>query len=121
MRHATGSFGDRLTDTGFAPFGSFTRWLALPAWSPGRNRFVFVRVPRVSSLSKALPNRLTSGLDALRGSVLGQAHLLADALRRLFGILVILDDELRDLSAVGWARLDDVVDNVDGPLEPRAA
>src|SRR5207247_3863631 len=91
MRHATCSFGDRLTVTGFAPFGNFTRWLALPGWSPGRNRFVFVRVPRVSSLSKVLANRLTSGLDGLRGSLFGQAHLLTDALRRLVRVLVILD------------------------------
>src|SRR5439155_96974 len=116
-RHATCSFGDRLTVTGFAPFGNFTRWLALPGWSPGRNRFVFVRVPRVSSLSKVLANRLTSGLDGLRGSLLGQAHLLTDALRRLVRVLVILDDDLRDLSEVGEALLQHVVENVDAPLE----
>src|SRR5438094_10118389 len=105
MRHATCSFGDRLTVTGFAPFGNFTRWLALPGWSPGRNRFVFATVPRVSSLSKALANRLTSGLDRVRGSLPRQAHLLTDALRRLVGVLVTPDGELRALSQVGEALL----------------
>src|SRR5437763_17108888 len=101
MRHATCSFGDRLTVTGFAPFGNFTRWLALPGWSPGRNRFVFVRVPRVSSLSKVLANRLTSRLDGLRGSLLGQAQLLADALRRLVRVLVLRAAATRDRAHAG--------------------
>src|SRR5437667_9596426 len=115
MRHATCSFGDRLTVTGFAPFGNFTRWLALPGWSPGRNRFVFVRVPRVSSLSKVLANRLTSRLDGLRGSLLGQAHLLADALRRPVRGLEILDDDLRGRAQVGEALLEPVGQDVHGP------
>src|SRR6266487_2809001 len=91
MRQATCSFGERLTFTGFAPFGSLTMWWPLPASSPGRNRFVFVSVPRVSSFSKAeLPNGLTSRFDGLH-----------------------------DLSEVQHPLLDHVVDNVDSALELR--
>src|SRR5207244_243193 len=61
--------------------------------------------------------RYSSGRDGLRGSLLGQAHLLTDALRRLVRVLVILDDDLRDLSEVGEALLQHVVENVDAPLE----
>src|SRR6266498_1429367 len=120
MRQATCSFGERLTFTGFAPFGSLTMWWPLPASSPGRNRFVFVSVPRVSSFSKAeLPNGLTPRFDGLHGPVIGPAHLVADALRRLFGVLVVLHDDLRDLAEVDHALLDHVVDNVDPALELR--
>src|SRR5713101_10188734 len=120
MRQARCSFADRLTVTGLAPFGSLTMCGDLPAWSPGRNRFVFVRVPRVSSFSKAvLANCLTSGFDRLRGSLLGQAHLLADPLGGFVGILVILHDDLLDLSEVGLPLLDHVVDNVDSAPELR--
>src|SRR6266545_3399361 len=120
MRQATCSFGERLTFTGFAPFGSLTMWWPLPASSPGRNRFVFVSVPRVSSFSKAeLPNGLTSRFDGLHGPVVGPAHLVADALRRLFGVLVVLHDDLRDLAEVHHPLLDHVVDNVDPALELR--
>src|SRR6267378_3071530 len=120
MRQARCSFADRLTVTGFAPLGSLTMWGDLPPPSPGRNRFVFVRVPRVSNFSKAvLANGLTSGLDRLRDSLLRQAHLLADPLGRLVGILVILYDDLRDLSEVRHPFLDHVVDNVDSAGELR--
>src|SRR5467141_2036638 len=120
MRHATCCFGVRLTLTGFAPFGSFTMWGALSVCSPGRDRFVFVSVPRVSSFSNALlPNRLTSGFDGLRDPLLGQSHLLPDPLGGFFGILVILHDDLRDLSEVRHPFLDHVVDNVDSAGELR--
>src|SRR6266566_2310392 len=120
MRHATCCFGVRLTLTGFAPFGSFTMWWAFSVCSPGLNRFVFVSVPRVSSFSNALlPNRLTSGLDGLRDSGFRQSHLLADPLGGFIGVLVILDDDLRDLSEVGHPLLDHVVDNVDPTCELR--
>src|SRR2546425_799673 len=67
MRHATCALGGRLTFTGLAPFGSFTMWAAFSDSSPGRNRFVFVSVPRVSSFSNAeLPNGLAPCLDGLR-------------------------------------------------------
>src|SRR5437879_191108 len=120
MRHATCCFGVRLTLTGFAPFGSFTMWCAFSVCSPGLNRFVFVSVPRVSSFSNALlPNRLTSGFDGLRDSGFRQSHLLADPLCGFVGVLVILDDDLRDLSEVGHPLLDHVVDNVDPTCELR--
>src|SRR5207302_1406822 len=114
MRHATCCFGVRLTLTGFAPFGSFTMWWAFSVCSPGLNRFVFVSVPRVSSFSNALlPNRLTSSFDGLRDSGFRQSHLLADPFRGSVGILVVLHDDLRDLSEVGHPLLDHVIDHVD--------
>src|SRR5256885_8091895 len=120
MRHATCCFGVRLTLTGFAPFGSFTMCGALSVCSPGRNRFVFVSVPRVSSFSNALlPNRLTSGFDGLRESLLRQSHLLADPLRGFVRVLVILHNDLRDLSEVRHLFLDHVLDNVDSAGELR--
>src|SRR3989454_8447163 len=120
MRHATCCFGVRLTLTGFAPFGSFTIWCAFSVCSPGLNRFVFVSVPRVSSFSNALlPNRLTSDFDGLRDSGFRQSHLLADPFRGFVGILVVLHDDLRDLSEVGHPFLDHVVDNVDPAGELR--
>src|SRR2546430_4135700 len=120
MRHATCCFGVRLTLTGFAPFGSFTMWCAFSVCSPGLNRFVFVSVPRVSSFSNALlPNRLTSGFDGLRESLLRQSHLLADPLRGFVRVLVILHNDLRDLSEVRHLFLDHVLDNVDSAGELR--
>src|SRR2546425_2086200 len=120
MRHATCCFGVRLTLTGFAPFGSFTMWCAFSVCSPGLNRFVFVSVPRVSSFSNALlPNRLTSGFDGLRDSGFRQSHLLAHPFRGFVGILVVLHNDLRDLSEVGHPFLDHVIDNVDSARELR--
>src|SRR5438128_7399552 len=120
MRHATCAFGGRLTFTGLAPFGSFTMWAAFSDSSPGRNRFVFVSVPRVSSFSNAeLPNGLTPCLDGLHDRMVLPAHFFPDSLRGLFGILVVLDNELRDLSEVQHALLQHVVDNVDPALELR--
>src|SRR5881628_1528169 len=120
MRHATCAFGGRLTFTGLAPFGSFTMWAALSDSSPGRNRFVFVSVPRVSSFSNAeLPNGLASRVDGLHDCVVLPAHLFPDPLRCLLGVLVVLDDDLRDLSEVQHTLLQHVVDNVDPALELR--
>src|SRR3989454_415274 len=120
MRHATCAFGGRLTFTGLAPFGSFTMWAAFSDSSPGRNRFVFVSVPRVSSFSNAeLPNGLAPCLDGLHDRMVLPAHFFPDSLRGLFGILVVLDNELRDLSEVQHALLQHVVDNVDPALELR--
>src|SRR3989337_1952424 len=116
---ASCSFGERPTDTGFAPFGSFTMWCAFAATSsPGRKRFVFVRVRRVSSFSKAvLPNRLTSRSGDRGRALLRPSHLLPDALGRLFGVLVVTDDELRDLAEVEHGLLVHVVDDIDPPLD----
>src|SRR2546428_8079 len=120
MRQATCALGGRLTFTGLAPFGSFTMWAAFSDSSPGRNRFVFVSVPRVSSFSNAeLPNGLTPCLDGLHDRMVLPAHFFPDSLRGLFGILVVLDNELRDLSEVQHALLQHVVDNVDPALELR--
>src|SRR2546426_154490 len=67
MRQATCAFGGRLTFTGLAPFGSFTMWAPFSDSSPGRVRFVFVSVPRVSSFSNAeLANGLAPCLDRVR-------------------------------------------------------
>src|SRR6059036_2182580 len=120
MRHATCAFGGRLTLTGLAPFGSFTMWAPLSVSSPGRNRFVFVSVPRVSSLSNAeLPNRLASRLHGLHDGVVLPAHLLSDPLRGVLRVLVVLHDDLRDLSEVDHVLLQHVVDNIDAALELR--
>src|SRR3989449_179726 len=120
MRQATCAFGGRLTFTGLAPFGSFTMWAAFSDSSPGRNRFVFVSVPRVSSFSNAeLPNGLAPCLDGLHDCMVLPAHFFPDSLRGLFGILVVLDNELCDLSEVQHALLQHVVDNVDPALELR--
>src|SRR6266567_6269899 len=120
MRHASWAFGDKLTFTGRAPFGSLTMWWPFPASSPGRNRFVFVSVPRVSSFSKAeLPNRLTSCLDGLHDGVLLPAHLVPNPFRCFLRILVVLHDDLRDFPEVRQALLEHVVDNVDAALEFR--
>src|SRR6266571_2657362 len=118
MRHATCAFGGRLTFTGLAPFGSLTMWAALSDSSPGRNRFVFVSVPRVSSFSNAeLANALASRLDGFQDRVALPAHLLPDAFRGLLRVLVVLDDDLRDLSEVQHVLLHHVVDNVDPALK----
>src|SRR5256885_1813850 len=120
MRHATCAFGGRLTFTGLAPFGSFTMWAAFSDSSPGRNRFVFVSVPRVSSFSNAeLPNGLTPCLDGLHDRMVLPAHLFSDPLRGVLGVLVVLDDDLRDFSEVDQVLLQHVVDNVDPALELR--
>src|SRR2546425_997608 len=120
MRQATWAFGGRLTLTGLAPFGSFTIWAPLSVSSPGRNRFVFVSVPRVSSFSNAeLPNRLASCLDGLHDRVVLPAHLFSDPLRGVLRVLVVLDDDLRDFSEVDQVLLQHVVDNIDAALEFR--
>src|SRR5437899_1885008 len=120
MRHATCAFGGRLTFTGLAPFGSFTMWAPFSDSSPGRNRFVFVSVPRVSSFSNAeLPNGFASCLDGLHDRMVLPAHFFPDSLRGLLWVLVVLDNELRDLSEVQHALLQHVVDNVDPALELR--
>src|SRR5256712_7250303 len=120
MRQATCAFGGRLTFTGLAPFGSFTMWAAFSDSSPGRIRIVFVSVPRVSSFSNAeLPNGLAPCLDGLHDCMVLPAHFFPDSLRGLFGILVVLDNELCDLSEVQHALLQHVVDNVDPALELR--
>src|SRR5213593_4314187 len=120
MRHATCAFGGRLTFTGLAPFGSFTMWAPFSDSSPGRNRFVFVSVPRVSSFSNAeLANGLAPCLDGLHDCMVLPAHFFPDSLRGLLGVLVVLDHELRDLSEVQHALLQHVVDNVDAALELR--
>src|SRR5213593_3324244 len=120
MRQATWAFGGRLTLTGLAPFGSFTMWAPLSVSSPGRNRFVFVSVPRVSSLSNAeLPNRLASRLHGLHGGVVLPAHLLSDPLRGVLRVLVVLHDDLRDFSEVNQVLLQHVIDNIDPALELR--
>src|SRR2546430_17546725 len=101
MRHATCCFGVRLTLTGFAPFGSFTMCGALSVCSPGRNRFVFASVPRVSGFSNALlPNRLTSAFDGLRQALLRPSHLLADPPRGFVRALALLHHDLRGVSVV---------------------
>src|SRR5207247_5524545 len=101
MRQATWAFGGRLTFTGLAPFGSFTMWAPFSDSSPGRNRFVFVSVPRVSSFSNAeLPNGLAPCLDGLHDCMVLPAHFFPDSLRGLLGVLVVLDNESRDLSEV---------------------
>src|SRR5436309_765871 len=90
------------------------------ASSPGRNRFVFVSVPRVSSFSNVeLPNGLASCLDGLHDCMVLPAHFFPDSLRGLLGVLVVLDNESRDLSEVQHALLQHVVDNVDAALELR--
>src|SRR2546422_1024527 len=120
MRQATCAFGGRLTFTGLAPFGSFTMWAPFSDSSPGRNRFVFVSVPRVSSFSNVeLPNGLASCLDGLHDCMVLPAHFFPDSLRGLLGVLVVLDNESRDLSEVQHALLQHVVDNVDAALELR--
>src|SRR5256712_878929 len=120
MRHATCAFGGRLTFTGWAPSGSSTMGAAFSDSSPGRNRFVFVSVPRVSSFSNTeLPNGLAPCLDGLHDCMVLPAHFFPDSLRGLFGILVVLDNELCDLSEVQHALLQHVVDNVDPALELR--
>src|SRR3989454_9723442 len=120
MRQATCAFGGRLTFTGLAPFGSFTMWAPLSVSSPGRNRFVFVSVPRVSSFSNAeLPNGLAPCLDGLHDRMVLPAHLFSDPLRGVLGVLVVLDDDLRDFSEVDQVLLQHVVDNVDPALELR--
>src|SRR5881628_306821 len=120
MRQATWAFGGRLTFTGLAPFGSFTMWAPFSDSSPGRNRFVFVSVPRVSSFSNVeLPNGLASCLDGLHDCMVLPAHFFPDSLRGLLGVLVVLDNESRDLSEVQHALLQHVVDNVDAALELR--
>src|SRR2546427_362673 len=120
MRQATCAFGGRLTFTGLAPFGSFTMWAPFSDSSPGRNRFVFVSVPRVSSFSNAeLANGLAPCLDGLHDCMVLPAHFFPDSLRGLLGVLVVLDNELRDLSEVQHALLQHVVDNVDPALELR--
>src|SRR6266581_5159883 len=91
MRQATCAFGGRLTLTGLAPFGSFTMWAPFSDSSPGRNRFVFVSVPRVSSFSNAeLPNGFASCIDGLHDRVVLPAHLFPDSLRGLLWVLVVL-------------------------------
>src|SRR5207247_2954287 len=118
MRQATWAFGGRLTFTGLAPFGSFTMWAPFSDSSPGRNRFVFVSVPRVSSFSNAeLPNGLAPCLDGLHDCMVLPAHFFPDSLRGLLGVLVVLDNESRDLSEVQHALLQHVVDNVDAALD----
>src|SRR5439155_1262254 len=118
IRHATCAFGGRLTFTGLAPFGSLTMWAALSDSSPGRNRFVFVSVPRVSSFSNAeLANGVASRLDGFQDRVVLPAHLPPDAFRGLLRVLVVLDDDLRDLSVVQHFLLHHVVDNVDPALK----
>src|SRR2546425_12701506 len=120
MRQATWAFGGRLTLPGLAPFGSFTIWAPLSVSSPGRNRFVFVSVPRVSSFSNAeLPNRLASCLDGLHDRVVLPAHLFSDPFRGVLRVLVVLDDDLRDFSEVDQVLLQHVVDNIDAALEFR--
>src|SRR5439155_425541 len=120
IRQATCAFGGRLTFTGLAPFGSFTMWAPFSDSSPGRNRFVFVSVPRVSSFSNAeLPNGLAPCLDGLHDCMVLPAHFFPDSLRGLLGVLVVLDNESRDLSEVQHALLQHVVDNVDAALELR--
>src|SRR6266702_4584990 len=80
---------------------------------PGRNRFVFVSVPRVSSFSNAeLPNGFAACLDGLHDLMVLPAHFFPDSLRGLLWVLVVLDNELRDLSEVQHALLQHVVDNV---------
>src|SRR5256712_8748359 len=120
MRQATCALGGRLTFTGLAPFGSFTMWAAFSDSSPGRNRFVFVSVPRVSSFSNAeLPNGLAPCLDSLHDCMVLPAHFFPDSLRGVLGVLVVLDDDLRDFSEVDQVLLQHVVDNVDPALELR--
>src|SRR3989442_12457988 len=99
MRQATCAFGGRLTFTGLAPFGSFTMCAALSDSSPGRNRFVFVSVPRVSSFSNAeLPNRLASCVHRLHDRVVLPAHLFSGPLPGCLRELAGLGDALRYLS-----------------------
>src|SRR6266571_3930380 len=100
MRHATCAFGGRLTFTGLAPFGSFTMWAPFSDSSPGRNGFA-------------------SCLDGLHDRMVLPAHFFPDSLRGLLWVLVVLDNELRDLSEVQHALLQHVVDNVDPALELR--
>src|SRR3989475_7645555 len=118
---ATCCLGVNETSTGFAPLGSLTRRApSFRASSPGRNRFVFVSVPRVSSFSNAeLPNRLASCFHGLRDAVVLPAHLFSDPLRGVLRVLVVLDHDLRDLSEVDHVLLQHVVDNIDAALELR--
>src|SRR3990170_8820544 len=116
--HASCSRGVRLTLTGFAPFGSFTRWCPFSASSsPGRKRFVRVRDRRVSSFSNAvLPNGLTSCRGS-RSALIRPSHLIADAFRGLLGVLVVGDDDLRDFAEVQDIPLRHVVHDVNPSLE----
>src|SRR5438309_11366707 len=89
-------------------------WAPLSDSSPGRNRFVFVSVPRVSSFSNAeLPNRLASCLDGLHDRVVLPAHLFSDPLRGVLRVLVVLDDDLSDFSDVDQVLLQHLVVYID--------
>src|SRR5881628_3498871 len=120
VRQANSCQGLRATETGFAPFGSRTRRWVFCGSSPVRNRFVFVRVRRVSSFPNAvLANRLASGRFRGPPGFADPAHLVADLLRGLVGVLVVRDHDLRDLSEVDDVPLAHVVDDIDPPLEFR--
>src|SRR3990170_3537321 len=111
------------TVTGFAPFGSLMSRCCTASFvssPPGRNRFVFARVRFVSSWPNVAPSlaKALASLELLGGrSLARQPHFLADALRGLLGVLIVRDDNLRDLAEVVHALLDHVVDEVHAALE----